>query len=44
MQTASPKDSKAKERVFIDFRGEERIIKHRIRLKKVETSILEAEF
>ena len=38
------KESSAKKRVIIDFRGEERIIRHRNRLRRIETSILEAEF
>ena len=35
---------KAEKRVVVDFRGEERTIKHRNRLRKIETDILEAEF
>ena len=38
------KNSKAEKRVVVDFLGEERTIKHRNLLRKIETDILEAEF
>ena len=39
-----PKKKESDSRVVVDFRGEERVIKDRHRLRNVEVRILEAEF